>query len=423
MFQSFFKFSCLLICINILFVRVCYGFDYEDLIALIKNHQLTSIEEVIERLPESYLENFTLAYDSESLHGSSFDFPRAVLFGTDATLVITFNGDPSQRRYNHLEVMQYRQQTREFELRSISFEDDVLFSVKNPPLCQSCHGHDPRPIWSSYEYADIESLEHWPGFFGSTHDAPALNSIEEKAYGRFRKLAAEHPRYQYLRLSHPESDWFPYGAGPFEHRFRPNNRLGNLLARLNAKRVASGLVEKEFFRRYPNISLQWLLQCDQAEEEDYLTFIKSVYDGMYQSSLPVALDQYQSKSVEQVAFVFEKLLSGLDVYTWNMSLDPQPEERRFSTGIVTIDELVAAAVLAQLPVTHWLNQYYVPWASRQLYETFEQGYYATNVAPGGVGRTYDSIGLFFDRDRAREACAQLNEFGQKEARSNRTGYP
>ena len=423
MFKSFYKFSFLLVCVNTLFlVRASYGFDFEDLTALIKDSDLTSIAEVIERLPKPYLENFTLAYGSESLHGSSYDSPRAVLFGTDATLVITFNGDPHQSRYKHLEIMQYRQESNEFEMRSISFEGGIHFSAKNPPLCQSCHGHRPRPIWSSYEYADIEGLEHWPGFYGSTHDAPTLNPDEEEAYDRFRKLAADHSRYRHLRLDHPDSEWFPYGAGPYEHRFRPNNRLGNLLARLNAKRVAKDLVQKEFFRGYPNISLQWLLQCEQAEEESYLLFIKSLYDGKYQSSLPIDLDQYQSKSVEQVAFVFEKLLSGLDVYTWNLSVEPAPDDRRFSTGIVTIDELVAAVVLEQLPASHWLSQYYLPWTSRQLYETFEQGYYFTNVAPGGVGRVYDTIGQFFDRDRARHACAQLEEFGLKEAGLDSGGY-
>lgn len=392
-----------------------YAFDYEDLTFLIESNNLTSVEQVIAHLPQPFLENYTLAYDSRSLHGSSYDYPRAVLFGTDATLVLTFNGDPAHARYQHVEAMQFRQQSNEFEMRSISFEDDAHLSAKNPPLCLSCHGNRPRPIWSSYSYADIEEQQHWPGFYGSMHDAPSLDSVEAEAYANFQRLATRHPRYRYLKFSHAESKWYPYGDGPYEHRFRPNNRLGNLLARLNARRVATDLMQKEFFLKYPNISLLWLLQCDQAEEDDYLAFVKSVYDGSYTALSDIRLAQYHSKSAEQVAFVFEKLLSGLDVYTWNLSLDPQPDDERFFTGMVSIDELVAAAVLQRLPDTHWIHRYFLPWTNQQLYETFQPGYYAANIAPGGIGNVYDMMGLFFDRDRAKQACARLQADGRKEA--------
>lgn len=391
-----------------------HGFDYEDLASLIKSKRLASIEEVLAQLPKAYLQNFTLAYDSKSLHGSSYDFPRAVLFGTDAKLILAFNGDPTHSGYLHLEVMQFRDQTSEFEMRSITFENGVRFSTKNPPLCLTCHGHNPRPIWSSYEYTDIEQLQHWPGFYGSTHDAPDLDSVEEDAYTRFRKLAKKHPRYRFLQLSHTESEWYPFGSGPHQHRFRPNNRLGNLLARLNARRLAVDLMTGDFFRKYPNISLQWLLQCDQAEESHYLNFAKALYEDNFGNLAHLDLDRYQSKSVEQVAFVFEKLLSGGDVYTWNMSLAPTPADGRFSTGIVSIDELVAAVVLARLPDTHWVGRYYRPWMSEQLYETFDKNYYVANVAPGGVGQVYDSMGPFFDRDHAKQACPQLDVYSRQE---------
>ena len=112
---------------------------------------------------------------------------------------------------------------------------------------------------------------------------------------------------------------------------------------------------------------------------------------------------------EEVAFVFEKLLSGLDVYTWNLTFEPRPDDARFFTGIVDIDELVAAAVLARLPAQHWLRSYYVPWNQRQLYDTFRQGYYLSNVAPGGVGQVYEQLGPFFDRQRMQMACPRLRE--------------
>ena len=390
------------------------AFDYEDLVALIEERGLTTLEQVIERLPEEYRAGYTLAFDSRSLHGASLTYPRVIMFGESARLILTFNGDPNQHKYHEMEVMQYREDGKVFEMRSISFDKGVHFSEKDPELCQACHGHAPRPIWSSYEYSLLEDVEHWPGMYGSIHDAPILNPVEKDAYIRFRATAPQHPRYRFLKLGHPEMEWFPYGMGPHKHRFRPNNRLGNLLARLNAQRVATGLVQNRFFRRYPHTVLLWMLQCPEAEQEVYVDFIKRAYDAEYSGLSHIALDRYGSRSIEQFAFVLEKLVSGLDVYTWNLSMEPAPDDPRFFTGIVTIDELVAAAVLERLPDDHWIKTYYRPWTQQQLYDTFSAGYYAANVAPGGVGATYEEIGPFYDREYARGACGKLAEYAQKE---------
>lgn len=394
------------------------AFDYENLVALIEERELTSLEQVIEHLPEEYRAGYTLAFDSRSLHGASLAHPRVIMFGDSARFILTFNGEPDQHKYHEIEVMQYREDSKAFEMHSISFEDGVHFSEKNPEVCLSCHGRAPRPIWSSYEYSPLEDVEHWPGIYGSIHDAPVLNPTEKEAYIRFRAKASKHARYRFLKLDHPETEWFPFGVGPNTHKFRPNNRLGNLLARLNAQRVAAGLVQNRFFRRYPNAVLLWMLQCPEAEQEAYMDFIKWSYDQQYAALSHIALDRYGSNSIEQFAFVLEKLVSGLDVYTWNLSMEPAPDDARFFTGIVTIDELVAAAVLESLPDDHWLKAYYRPWTQQQLYDTFFDGYYAANVAPGGVGAAYEKIGPFYDRDYARNACGRLAEYTQEETASD-----
>lgn len=408
-----FRFGCvLLVCAAL--STAAHGFDYEDLVELIHQRELTALDQVLEHLPGEYMDNFTLAFGSRSLHGSSYDYPRVILFGRDAKLILTFNGDPSQHKYHELEVVQFRDQVSEFEMHSISFTDRVRFSGRNPAVCLTCHGENPRPIWSSYEYSDIEDVVHWPGFYGSIHDAPGLRAEESEAYERFRSLASGHPRYRLLALTHPQSRWYPYGEGAYEHRFRPNNRLGNLLARLNAKRIARGLMQGEFFARYPNLSLLWLLRCPQAEDAATLDFARRLYDQRYASLSHIELAEYQSRSLEQVSFVFEKLLSGLEIFTWNLNLSPAPDDPRFFTGIVSIDELVAAAVLEDMPQDHWLVEFYAPWTQRQLYDTFRQGYYDANVAPGGIGEIYEALGSFYDRERAREACPRLWQDASRE---------
>ena len=103
-----------------------------------------------------------------------------------------------------------------------------------------------------------------------------------------------------------------------------------------------------------------------------------------------------------------------DVYTWNLALEVAADEPRFFTGMVTIDELVAAELMSSLPAGHWLRRYYVPWTQRELYDTFKQGYYADNVAPGGVGAAYEANGPFYDREYAKGACPDLDRDARAE---------
>ena len=42
-----------------------------------------------------YLGRATFAYNSKSLHESSFNNPRAVVFGSDAKMILSFNGNKS----------------------------------------------------------------------------------------------------------------------------------------------------------------------------------------------------------------------------------------------------------------------------------------------------------------------------------------
>ena len=106
-------------------------------------------------------------------------------------------------------------------------------------------------------------------------------------------------------------------------------------------------------------------------------------------------------------FILEKLLTGLDIYTWNMSISTLPGGKRFSTGIVSIDQLVVAAVFTQLAGDSWVRNYYLPRTNRDLYNSFSEGYYNSNVAPGGVGAVYDELGAYYDTVRARSACPEL----------------
>ena len=74
--------------------------DFASLQAQISAHGITTVDGLVQLLPESMRTQYTLAFHSRSLQGASYGSPRAILFGADASLVITFNGDPSERGYD-----------------------------------------------------------------------------------------------------------------------------------------------------------------------------------------------------------------------------------------------------------------------------------------------------------------------------------
>ncbi|HSH42323.1 MAG TPA: hypothetical protein VK973_09400 [Arenicellales bacterium] len=386
-----------------------FAFDIDDLRELVRDRQLDTVAEVIEHLPPEYHRNYTLAYDSQSLQGSSFDNPRAILFGRTAGLVLTFNGDPSQAHYDAIEAMQYREDSEAFELYSIEFGDGVpRFAGPNPEVCASCHGSPPHPVWSSYEYGERET-SHWPGMYGSSHDAPALDEREKAAFERFRQRAASHPRYRHLKLDDPDAPWFPYAGGPTQHRLRPNNRLGNLLARRHARQIVAMVKRDDFARDHPRLAQAWLLQCPGTGKAAYRERVTTLFEQRFpRREHPYSHALRDSLAPgRQASFMMEKLLTGSDSFGWDMSIEKPENTGRFFTGIATIDELVGARWLATLDADHWLSGYYEPWTNRDLYNTFAPGYYQTNVAPGGVGDAYDEILGYYDEERARQACPDL----------------
>ena len=169
---------------------------------IIDQNKIKSIPEVLNILPTDLLKNYTMLYEPHGLQGASFENPRVVLFGSDAKIILTFNGDPAQKRYSDLEIMEFDDQSRSFNLSTISFaSEQVVYSESNPPICLRCHGDTPRPIWDSYN--------KWHGAFGSQDDRLVLDEL-----GYFKDFAtkkSDHPRYKYL-FSNFENRLFPFVA-------------------------------------------------------------------------------------------------------------------------------------------------------------------------------------------------------------------
>ena len=136
---------------------------------------------------------------------------------------------------------------------------------RNPPVCLSCHGEDPRPIFDSYPL--------WPGFFGAVRDTFPAGSPDLAPYRAFLDGAARDRRLPYAQLSWPSGTAVPPytdPAGDDPRRVRlpaaelahaPNTRLGIALSELNRRRIGRKLEAAPAYRALRRPLLARLLDC------------------------------------------------------------------------------------------------------------------------------------------------------------------
>lgn len=281
---------------------------FEELRRVLReNPEIDTIAGLLARLSDShpkYLSKHALAYDSLSLHGSSFENPRAVVFGREGGLILTFNGSPEQKAYEALELVSYDAQ-KGYSFRELVFRGDqkliarangategarkaggaaaadeapeevlpnVSFSKPNPGKCLQCHGANPRPNWQPYFI--------WPGFYGSDDDRlfqfhPAGASIgrmavlsagggadddrERRGFEKYLRAMPEHPRYRFLGMPRGNAALYPSLKGVKSLYRRPNGTLTLLFSRQIAELLVNDVWRKTKSER--NLIDLALLNC------------------------------------------------------------------------------------------------------------------------------------------------------------------
>lgn len=406
-------------------VALADPFSYDDLEALIRREQLSTVPAVLSRIPAPFMRGYVLMNFSRSLQGGSPNAPRAVVYGEDASFILSFNGDQEQRGYGKLEMIQWRPQSRSWEFRSIQFPEGGApeFSGPNPPICSSCHNADSKPIWAG------DPL--WPGAYGDNfYNKPD----EARAFVSFLERAKSDPRYRWLGRS-SESALFPFAPpeameGPSvlaaQHRFRPNHRFTQLLARRNAEMIADRIVRSESWGARKWSLLTWLLGCDERISAELAAQAERIFRTRWNPDanrkLFADLDRITVPRFRQ-GYLIEKVFTGLELYTWNLAvrtsgsdLDQGAFGERMSTGEMTIDQWIAARLLERMaPSDSELAPHFRLRPYREVFDRLRApGAADTQLAPGGVGDTYDRAGLMFDPSFmracpviARRAAAEL----------------
>jgi len=221
---------------------------FDSLQRLMQSRAIHGIDEFIAALPEDLRGHYTLVFASRSLQGASYSNPRVILFGSDAQLVVTYNGDPHERGYDAVETMEFDPGTAAFLFREIRFGSGPdaappIVSAANPSRCAACHGTPARPIW--------DTPPTWPGVYGERYKA-GLSAAETKGIAAFLALQQAHPRYRPLLGARAMADRDTYvpnsravydGAGVEP----PNALLSMLLTTLNIRSILSEMTARPAF--------------------------------------------------------------------------------------------------------------------------------------------------------------------------------
>ena len=244
-------------------------FDFAALRSVIETRQVHSVEELVPLLPASLRSRYALVFASRSLQGASYSAPRVILYGADAHLVLTFNGDPGERGFYSVETLEFAPD-KQFRLREIRFPtpgstEAVVFSEPNPTTCLACHGSPARPVWDSWPV--------WPGAYGQRYDAP-LSAAERTGLESFLARQASDPRYAPLLAIQRLADPTTFHAASNKRyagvqQEPPNAELAALLGGLSAESLVREMRARPGFAAY-QFALLGLAGGDCGAVDDFL---------------------------------------------------------------------------------------------------------------------------------------------------------
>jgi len=321
-----------------------------DLSNLLSEQKITSIEQLLAKLPPSFLKNYTLQFKGNGLQGASEQSPRVFLFGETGKFVMTLNGgDPLHGKSDHVEVLTYNDNAEAFELFNIDFSKSKINNVpprpeKNPRECLACHQATNgriKPFFTPYS--------KWPGFYGGMNDAIDSNTIE--SFRQFNKNRIHHPRYRYLQFHEELSEdqmprkWAPYDGNEYKsYQVRPNLRLMDHLYWLNSRSISIAISKhKQYPKLLPFLGLLYsplksfnsknyielkkhsfsieFLKDAKCDEE--LVFQYQIYLNRIHDLLGTPTDDTHKRSILEIAQIFNLLNISESEVLMNTNLVPK----------------------------------------------------------------------------------------------------
>lgn len=123
----------------------------------VQQNRVGKVADLLKALPAQYQKNYAFIERTRGQGKSSLQFPRIVLFGSDARLLMNISTDPSDPSYERLDMASMNKTNGNWEFAQLNFATSPPTLRSNPAECTQCHGNPARPIWGSYL--------NWPGAF------------------------------------------------------------------------------------------------------------------------------------------------------------------------------------------------------------------------------------------------------------------
>ncbi|GAA4271213.1 hypothetical protein GCM10022258_05060 [Aquimarina gracilis] len=166
----------------------------------IQKNNITTITELLNRLPEHFRNNFSLVEHTRGEGQSNLRYPRIVLFGSDGTFLMNISTKPDDPKYDLLDCAELNENSGFWEFSQFDFTQKEPKLHRNPASCIRCHGENPRPVWGT-------NMD-WPGVFGDNEAAgPNGEALSYRHVLRMKEIIEGNTysdRFDFLKWSDQE---------------------------------------------------------------------------------------------------------------------------------------------------------------------------------------------------------------------------
>ena len=156
------------------------------LVDLVDDNNITNVADFLSALPPYMGESFTLMEETRSRHRASLEYPRLIMYGPDARLLLGVSSHPLDPLREVVEVAELDETTGLWRFSQFDFRNAFVHDT-NTETCTGCHGSPLRPIWGEYP--------NWPGAFAGQDErlsggqAAVLLDLKYDPFDRFHHLA------------------------------------------------------------------------------------------------------------------------------------------------------------------------------------------------------------------------------------------
>ena len=156
-----------------------------QLVGLVDTNNITNVADFLSALPPYMGESFTLMEETRSRHQASIEYPRLIMYGPDARILLGVSSHPLDPLREVVEVAELDEASGLWRFSQFDFRAAFVHDT-NTESCAGCHGSPLRPIWGEYP--------NWPGAFAGQDErlsggqAAVLMDLKYNPFDRFHHL-------------------------------------------------------------------------------------------------------------------------------------------------------------------------------------------------------------------------------------------